>query len=81
MNKRRYKRTTASERFLSPLLNNARNVKNNIAPIAPTIINEEQRIRKGPNIRISIIKKGEMSPASQHTSGKNPSRIKAIPVY
>ena len=62
--------------MLSP--NNARNVNNNIAP---TIINEEKRIRKGPIIRVNTIKKGETSPASQHTTGNNPSAIKAIPVY
>ena len=47
----------------------------------PTIITGEKRIRKGPKIKVSPIKKGEMSPASQHTSGNNPSKIKAIPAY
>ena len=73
-----HKRLTTVERLLSPPPNNARYVEK---IITPTIINEEKRIRKGTNIRVRIIKKGETSPASQHTSGKNPSRIKAIPVY
>ena len=62
----------------SPPPSNARTVDANIAP---TIINGDKRIRIGEKSKVSPKTKGEVSPASQHTSGKNPNRIKAIPVY
>ena len=61
-----------------PPPNNARKVVKNIPP---TNISGEKRIRIGERIKVSPKAKGEVSPASQHTHGGNPSANKAIPAY
>ena len=75
----KYKTTTViNSPTGSPPPSNARTVDANIAP---TIINGDKRIRIGEKSKVSPKTKGEVSPANQHTTGNNPSAIKAIPAY